>query len=736
MRVLIIGGGPGGLYSGLLLNKDDPAHEITVVDRNPPDATYGWGMVFSEQTLASFEQADPDSYHDITAHFVKWDAIDVYYRDQVIRSGGHVFAGIARKMLLAILQQHCQQAGVRLQYGTEVNDLAPYADYDLIIGADGYSSLVRRTYAHIFQPSLSVEAAKYIWLGTPKVFDAFTFLFRENEHGLFQAHCYPFDARTSTVIVECEEGTWRRARLDQATETESLAYCEGLFGEMLDGCPLLSNRSTWINFITIRNKTWHYRNAVLLGDSVHTAHFSIGSGTKMAMEDAIALARAFRQHRDMETALTEYEMERKPYVEGIQRAAQQSRTYFENSRRYFYLEPLQFTFHLLTRSGRISYENLRLRDAGFVERVDRWFAERAYQLDGDGESPVEAPPPPVHIPFRLRGLTLPNRLALSYPSLDAAADGMPNERHGEQLSRRAVQEVGEVALLLTEPCAVSPEGRLTPGTVGLYRPEHVRGWARWLEAIDSSGAMKVGLSLVHAGQRGSTRPRWEGLDRPLRRGGWTLFSASSLPYTPASPVPKEMDEADLRRVREEFARAARGALEAGFDLLQLHMAHGYLLASFLSPLTNRRSDDYGGSLENRMRYPLEVFDAVRQVWPESKPLAVAIPATDYVKGGWQVQNATALAQTLKEHGCDLLTVLAGQTTLEAQPEYGPAFLTSYCDWIRNEVRLPVMATGHLTIADQANTLLAAGRADLAFLNPNPCLYPEVRSPDRNSMDWQ
>ncbi len=718
MRILVIGGGPGGLYSALLLKKDDPTRSITLLDRNPSDATYGWGIVFSEQTLASFEKADPASYHDITNQFVKWDAIDVNYRGQIVRSGGHVFAGISRARFLSILQKHCQKAGVHMQYQTAVDNLSEHTGYDLIIGADGFNSLVRRTYEHVYQPSLAVERAKYIWLGTRNVFEAFTFLFRENAYGLFQAHCYPFEAQTSTVIVECDEGTWRRAGLDQATEADSLAYCEELFGDMLGGCPLLSNRSTWTNFVTVKNKTWHHRNTVLLGDSVHTAHFSVGSGTKMAMEDAIALARAFRQHHDIGTALADYEMERKPYVERIQRAAQESRTYFENTRRYFHLEPLQFTFHLLTRSGRISYENLRLRDEIFVERTNRWFAGRALQLYGEGQT-AAVPPEPVYTPLRLRDLNLFNRLALSYPSPDAAVDGMPNDRHGEQLSRRTVEDAGEPALLLCEPCAISPEGRITLGTVGLYQPEQVRSWVRLLGQIRKTRPAKVGVMLVHAGRRGATRPRREGLDRPLRDGGWVQLSASPLPYTATSPVPKEMDETNLRQVREEFVCAARRAHESGFDLLLLHMAHGYLLASFLSPLTNRRTDQYGGSLENRMRFPLEVFAAARQVWPEPKPLGAAIPATDFVKGGWTVQDATVLAQTLQASQCDLLLILAGQTTLESQPEYGPSFLSSYCDWIRNEVDLPVMATGGLTTTDQANTLLAAGRADLALLNPIP-----------------
>ncbi|MBI4463476.1 MAG: FAD-dependent monooxygenase, partial [Acidobacteria bacterium] len=702
MRILIIGGGPGGLYSGLLLKKGNPTFEVTVVDRNPPDATYGWGIVFSEQTLASFRDADLESYEEITRNFVRWDAIDVQYHDAVIRSGGHVFAGISRTLFLQILQQHCGRAGVQLAYGKEIKEPAEWEDYDLVIGADGFNSLVRNTYAARFQPSLSVEAAKYIWLGTSKVFEAFTFLFCENEHGVFQAHLYPFSSEFSTVIVECDETTWRQAGLDRATETESLEYCEKIFEKGLQGSPLLSNRSSWINFLTIKNKVWHDRNIVLLGDAVHTAHFSIGSGTKMAMEDAIALARALRQHTDLEAALTDYELERRPYVEGIQRAAQESRTYFENTRRYFHLEPLQFTFHLLTRSGRITYENMRRRDARFMDEVDRWFAERAYGFCGGFPRPAGVPAPSL-TPLRLRDMTVGNRLVYWPTSQDCAEDGMPNECHQRQMSLRDLGDAGAASLVLTEPCAVSPEGRITPGTCGLYRAEHVAAWTRIVECLHKEGQAKVAMALAHAGRRGSSRPRREGLDRPLREGNWPLLSASTIPYTPWSQVPKEMDASDRAKVSEDFVRAARGAERAGFDALVLHCAHGYLLASFLSPLSNRRTDAYGGSLENRMRFPLEVFEAVREVWPASKPLFVAIPATDWAKGGFQPDDAVVLSQRLQERGCDLITALSGQATYEPEPAYGVGFLNSISDRIRNQTRLPVMAAGHIATADHANT---------------------------------
>jgi anthraniloyl-CoA monooxygenase len=718
VRVLAIGGGPGGLYSALLLKKDHPAFDVTVVDRNPPDATYGWGIVFSEQTLSAFQEADPDSYEEIVKGFVQWDAIDIYYHNQVVRSGGHVFAGISRKLFLQILQKHCERAGVRLRYQTEVKGPADWEGYDLVIAADGFNSMVRNAYVTKFQPSLSVEAAKYMWLGTNKVLTAFTFLFRENQHGVFQGHCYPFSSEFSTVIVECDEDTWRRAGLDRATEAESLAYCENLFSDALSGYSLLSNRSAWINFLTVKNKVWHHRNIVLLGDAVHTAHFSVGSGTKMAMEDAIALARAFRRHSDRETALSDYELERRPYVEGIQRAAQESRTYFENTRRYFHLEPMQFAFHLLTRSGRITFEKMRGRDARFVENLSQWFADQA-SVYGNGARRAGPPPAPSLTPFRLRDLTLANRLAHWPAALDEADDGMPRESHLQQLSRRPTDPAVAANLVLTEGCAVSAQGRVTPRSCGIYKEEHARAWAKIVEALHRERDSKVAVTLAHAGRRGATRPRREGLDRPLRQGAWPLLAASAVAYAPQSPTPKEMDADDLRTVREEFVAAARRSEQAGFDALVLHYAHGYLLSSFLSPLSNRRTDDFGGTLENRMRFPLEVFDAVREAWPARKPVIVALPGSDWEEGGFMPDDAAALACRLKERGCDLVIVLTGQATYRSQPAYGSGFLNSISDRIRNEVRIPVMCAGHIATADHANTVVAAGRADLCIMDRVP-----------------
>lgn len=725
MKVVILGGGPAGLYSGLLLKKANPAHDITVIERNPPGATYGWGVVFSDRTLTSFREADYSTYVNITDNFVIWDAIDVHYCGDLIRCGGHVFAGMRRTLLLDILQKRCEELGVDLRFDTEVTDLSEFKDFDLLIGADGINSLVRETYADVFKPSLEVGEAKYIWLGTHRVFDSFTFIFRENEHGLFQAHIYPFDGETSTFIVECDEATWQQAGLDQAGEAESLAYCEQLFAKELRGHALMSNNSKWINFITVRNKTWRHENIVLLGDSAHTAHFSIGSGTKLAMEDAIALANGFEKHADIAGALNHYELERRPRVEALQEAAEASRTYFENTQRYVHLESTQFAFHLLTRSTRITYDNLRLRDPYFVDGVDRWFfehGEKGKREKGEKEEFTSAPlllrtsalvaPPPMLTPFRLREMTLRNRVVFSPTSTYSADDGVPGDTHMAQLNRPAV---GGVALVMTEPVAVSAEGRITPGCAGLYCDEHVAAWTRIVDSIHANSSAKVTLRLNHAGRRGSTRPRSEGLDRPLREGNWPLISASPIPYTPRSQTPKEMNRADMDQVRDDFVRAAEMAYEAGFDMLQLHFAHGYLLASFISPLTNQRSDDYGGTLENQMRFPLEIFDAVRAVWPEEKPISVAITAIDWVKGGVDLDDAVVVARLLKEHGCDMIQVLAGQTQINARPTYDPGFLIPYSDWVRNEAELPTLAGGYLDTTDQINTAVAAGRADLCIM---------------------
>lgn len=712
MKIVILGGGPGGLYCGLLMKKANPAHQITVVERNPPDATFGWGIVFSDRTLASLREADYRSFKEITDHFVIWDAIDVRYRNEVIRSGGHVFAGISRKVLLQILQRRCSDVGVELKFHSDLTDLRSLKGYDLLIASDGVNSLVRKTHAKVFQPDLAVGKSKFVWLGAARPFDSFTYIFEENEHGLFQVHAYTFDGATSTFIVECTKQAWLNAGLDQASEADTIAYCEKVFATSLRGHALLSNRSLWLDFITVRNKTWRHENIVLLGDAAHTAYFGIGSGTKMAMEDSIALANAFERHSEIDAALSSYELERRPVIESLQKAADESRTYFEDTQRYLHFDPMQFAFRLLTRSGRVTYDNLRIRDPQYMESVDRWYWKRQV-LDAPCTTPFLVVPTPMLSPFRLRELTVPNRAALSVTSSGKASDGMPDEHHRDQLVRRAQSGAG---LVITEVVAVSPEGRITPGCAGIYLEEHGSAWKQIVDEIHARSSAKVAIQLGHAGRRGSARPRWEGLDRPLREGNWPLLSASPIPYSSRNQTPAEMDGAAVARVRQEFVQAAQRAREAGFDLLQLEFAHGYLLASFLSPLTNERKDCYGGSLENRMRLPLEIFDDVRAVWPKERPIAVAISATDWAKNGFAVDDAVLVAGALKNHGCDMVTVFAGQTVIDEEPQFGAGSLTAFSDRVRNEAHVPAMTAEHLTNTDQVNTIIAAGRADLCIMD--------------------
>ncbi len=718
MRIVILGGGPAGLYAGLLIKKANPMHDITIFERNPPDVTYGWGVVFSDRTLASFQRADYKSYERITDQFVIWDAIDTYYRGERISCGGHVISSISRKALLGILQARCAELGVEMRFGEEISDLVQLPPYDLLIAADGINSIARRAYSEQFKPTIALGKAKYIWLGAEKVLDAFTFIFCENEHGLFQVHSYPFSGTTSTFIVECDEASWLNAGLDQADEAASLAYCQKLLEPYLAGARLLSNNSKWISFPTLKTQRWHHNNVVLLGDAIHTAHFSIGSGTKLAMEDAIALANALEQHADLETALNEYELERKPVVETFQRAAAESQSYFEQLKRYLGLSPAQFTFNLLSRSGRVTYDDLRLRDGRFGELVDRCFWQESGKLAPP--LPVGAPalrpalaPSPLFAPFALRQLTLANRMVRVPGAVPPAWDGLPTAAHLTAL----LQEAQSGAMLVvTPPVAVTQDGRITPDCLGFYKKEEHRvTWETIIQQLHQHTSAKIALQLNHAGRRGATKPRAQGLDRPLRESAWPLIAPSPLPYMPQGQTPKEMDRADMEVVREAFVNAAKMAQEVGCDLLQINMAQGYLLASFLSPLSNRRTDDYGGTLEHRLRFPLEVLDAVRAVWPEEQPLAVALMVSDFAPGGLEIGEAVTVARTLKEHGCDLIEVRAGWTVPDAEIPYRRGFLTQLSAHLRNEAGIPTLVGGYLTTADEVNTILAGGRADLCIM---------------------
>ena len=709
MRILVLGGGPGGLYAGALLKQADPSRSVTIVERNPRDATYGWGVVFSDQTLGSLRDADPVSHARIVELFARWEALDVYLKGKRLRAYGNVFAGMSRKLLLLTLQERCVELGVELQFETEVDDLSILDEYDLVVAADGVNSLVRRTFTDFFSPTYDTRTAKYVWWGTDLRPEAFTYIVEETEWGLFQGTMYPFADDRSTFIVECSEATWRAAGLDTADEASSKSFCEKIFADYLGDHQLLSNRSLWLNFVTVKNQRWRHRNIVLLGDAAHTAHFTIGSGTKLAMEDAIALTDAFSRFDDIAEAARFYEASREPVVEATQDAARQSYTWFEGLDRYARLEPVQFMFNFLSRSGRITYADIRVRDPRLADRVDRWYATLA-----NGARRAVLAPPPMFTSVRLRGVNLPNRAVLGTVGPGDAAEGVPASAHHEDLVGLAA---GGAGLVLTELTAVCPEGRVSPGDSGLWNKGQQGAWASIVGEIHASCPAKVGLVLNHAGRRGATRPRRHGVDLPLPEGAWPLLSASAVPYTRGCQIPREAAGPDMEAVVAAFAAAAERAAEAGFDLLEVHAGHGYLLGSFLSPLSNQRTDEYGGDLTGRLRFPLMVIDAVRAVWPEDRPLAVALNATDWHPEGITPEESLEMARSFADHGCDLIDVLGGQTGATANPQYGAFFLASYSERIRQDTGVKTLTRGRITTADEVNTVLAAGRADLCVMDP-------------------
>src|SRR3954467_8904036 len=676
MRIAIAGGGPGGLYLSILVKRLDPSHEVVVYERNAPDDTFGFGVVFSDETLSAFEAADPESYAEITRRFVRWSEIDVHYRDQVITSGGHGFSALGRKDLLHILQARAGSLGVELHFRHEVSEL----DADLIVAADGVNSTLRAKYG--FEPSLDHRRATYAWFGTDHVFDAFTFIIKETERGVVQVHAYPYSDSMSTFIVETTDAL----PLDKAA-------CEQLFGYRL-----IENRTRWINFVTVRNPFWRKGNVVLLGDAAHTAHFSIGSGTKLAMEDAISLAWAVR-----EGDIDAYEAERRPIVESTQRAAQGSLEWFKGIGRYMKQEPRLFAFNLLTRSRRITHGELRMGDREFVGPLT---PERAREF-------VDALPrelPPMFTPLLLRDLTLSNRVVVSPMDMYSSVDGVPGDFHLVHLGARAV---GGAGLVMTEMICTSADGRITPGCGGLWNDAQTAAWKRIVDFVHTHARAKIGAQIGHAGRKGSTQLLWEAEDQPLPEGNWPLIAPSPLPYLPGiSQTPREMTREDMDAVRDEFVAAARRADAAGFDLVELHMAPGYLLSSFLSPLTNVRDDEYGA---NRAKFPLEVFAACREVWPAEKPMSARISATDWVEGGFDGDDAVAFARRLRAAGCDIVDVSTGQVSPDQRPAYGRSFQTPYADRIRHEADIPVIAVGAISSYDDVNTIILAGRADLCAL---------------------
>ena len=711
MKVTIVGAGPAGLYLAILLKRDDPNHQVTVYERNRLEDTFGFGVVFSDETLENVGEADPETNQAMAAAAATWDDIEIHFRGTVIRSTGHRFSGLERRALLELLAARAQALGVELLVGREILRPEQCGPADLIVAADGASSLLREHLSDQFRPHIDWRRNRFVWLGTTRPFPAFTFYFEASPAGLWRAHAYQYAPGRSTFIVETTDETWQTTGLTENDEPATVAYLGDLFREELQGHPLLANRSIWRRFPTVRNARWHAANVVLLGDAAHTAHFSVGSGTKLAMEDAIALAGALKEHRAIPEALAAYEASRRPQVESLQRAAQASLEWFESVERYEELDPLQFGFNLLTRSLRITHENLRLRDPDLVARVDRWFAEQASRQSGQ-PMPLDRTPPPLFTPYRLRELLLPNRVVVSSMCQYRAEDGHPNDWHLVHLGSRAI---GGAGLVMTEMTDVSREGRITLGCTGMYLDTHVTAWRRIVDYVHQESQSKIGVQLSHAGRKGSTRLLWEGEDQPLAEGNWPLIAPSPTPYLAQSQVPREMTRTDMDQVLTDFLRATVMSDASGFDLLELHLAHGYLLASFISPLTNRRADRYGGSLTNRMRFPLEVVSAVRAAWPGGKPLSVRISAVDWAPGGMEPSDAVEVARLVVSAGADIVDVSAGQTVPDARPVYGRQFQTPFSDRIRHEAGVPTMTVGNISSAADVNTILAAGRADLVVL---------------------
>jgi anthraniloyl-CoA monooxygenase len=733
MKVTVLGGGPAGLYFSLLHKKARPGDEVTLYERNAPDDTFGWGVVFSDQTLENFRQADAETYQAILDGFAHWDDIDIHVRGRTITSGGHGFSGIARKVLLQILQRRAESLGVQLHHGHEVPDVATLRaeGADVIVAADGVNSVVRRSFAEAFGATTDVRPNRYIWLGTTRLFDAFTFIFVETPTGVYQVHAYRFNEAQSAFIVECDESSWRGAGFDRMNAAETIDACQQMFAPWLDGHALHFNatphrvRDPWGSFLRVSCERWRHENIVLLGDSAHTAHFSIGSGTKLAMEDAIALAHELGSLAGepeapdagapapvVVQAIERYQAARQTEVLRIQNAARNSMEWFEHVPRYMALEPEQFAYSLLTRSQRVSHENLRLRDAAYLGGVERWFASKA---EG-GAAPRDAAArgtPPMFTPFRLRGLTLENRVVVSPMDMYAAVDGVPNDFHVVHYGARAL---GGAGLVMTEMTCVSAEARITPGCTGLYAPEHVTAWRRITDFAHAWSRAKICLQLGHAGRKGAVQSGLERGDDPLAPDeAWEVIGPSPLPYRPTMQCPRAMTRADMERVIEDFARATRLAIEADFDMLELHCAHGYLLSSFLTPLANQREDAYGGSTANRVRFPVEVFAAMRALWPAARPISVRISATDWVEGGVTGEDSVAIARAFLDAGADIIHVSTGQVSPEQKPVYGRMWQTPFSDRIRNELGARTIAVGNITDPDQVNSIIAAGRADLCAL---------------------
>ena len=707
MRIAVIGGGPAGLYFAILMKRDFPAARITVVERNRADDTFGFGVVFSDATLDIFQAADEPSYRAITESFAYWDDIEIHAKGSVHRIGGNGFCGCSRRTLLLLLQERARSLGVELEFRREATP-EDYPDADLIVAADGINSPIRERWRDHFKPEVDLRPNRFAWMGSTRPFDAFTFFFRERPEGIFIAHCYQYEAGASTWVLEMDPETFARSGLGEMTEEESARYLEDVFAEDLQGHRLMINRSNWRRFPAIRCESWVKDNIVLLGDAKATAHFSIGSGTKLAMEDSIALHQAFRAGGDVPTCLRRFETSRREDVEKTQHAADVSLVWFEHVKRFWHFHPTKFAFGVMTRSKAITWDNLSLRAPDFVRETQRVFAEdaRAKGL------PASDARPPMFQPLALRDMQLANRVVVSPMCMYSAEGGMPGDFHFAHYASRAV---GGAGLVFTEMTCPSPEARITPGCTGLWDDAQEAAWTRIVDFTHRHSQARICLQLGHAGRKGATKLMWEGIDEPLPEGAWPILSASPIPYFPHSQVPREITRAEMDQVRADFVAATLRGIRCGFDMLELHCAHGYLLASFLSPLTNLRTDEYGGSIENRLRYPLEVFEAMRAAWPAEKPMSVRISATDWKDGGLTDADCLAIARAFAAAGADLIDVSTGQTVHDAEPVYGRMFQVPWSDMIRNEAGIATMCVGNITTADQANTILGAGRADLVAL---------------------
>ncbi len=712
MKVLCLGGGPAGLYFAISMKLRDPSHEVTVLERNRANDTFGWGVVLSDDALGRMEKNDPVSTEAIRSHFAYWDDIAVVHNGHRTVSGGHGFAGIGRKQMLILLQARARELGVDMRFETEFRTAEEYRkDYDIVVGCDGINSLVRKEYADAFKPDIDLRRCKFVWLGTHQKFDdAFTFIFEKTEHGWVWAHVYQFDDSTATFIVECLPDTWDRWGFAQMTKEETVETCRRIFERHLGGHALMSNAAhlrgsaVWMQFPRVICGTWYHENVVLMGDAAATGHFSIGSGSRLAFDSAIALADYLHSEPTLQGAFERYQAERRVEVLRLQSAARNSLEWFEEVERYLDMPPLQFAYSLLTRSQRISHENLRLRDPNWLRAAEDWFQTQA------GGTPGRAP---MFAPFRLRDMTLANRVVVSPMAQYKAVDGCPTDWHFVHYAERAK---GGAGLVYTEMTCVSPDGRITPGCPGLYAPEHEAAWRRLVDFVHAETAAKICCQIGHSGRKGSTQVGWEEGDAPLAAGNWPTISASAIAWSAANAVPKAMDRADMDRVTADFVAATRMAARAGFDMIELHAAHGYLISSFLSPISNRRSDAYGGSLENRLRYPLEVFAAMRAAWPAQKPMSVRISANDWVsERGVTPSEAVEIARAFRAAGADIIDVSAGQTSTDARPIYGRMFQTPFSDRIRYEAGIATMAVGNIYEPDHVNSILMAGRADLVCL---------------------